>query len=287
MAFKRPVKVQPDSGADDTSSLSKGFEILRAFQPGEQYLGNKEFSRRTGLSKSTVSRLTGVLVRLGYLRYSSQLGRYALGIALLSLSHPMLSGLAIRHIARPYMKELADNIGGQVSLGMRDGGNIVYIESCRSLDHTLTVPEIGAAIPIVSSAIGRAYLTTMSPARLAQMCFELRQRDDAAWQRHKGSIDQALADMRDLGFTRSMGDIRPEIRSCGVALRTRVDSEVVVINCGVPTHLLRRNQLEREIGPKLVSTARAIDAACGASWFRQQSGSAPDVDASVTSTEIA
>src|ERR1700751_4398706 len=95
MSFKRPIRDQEPRENDAARTLSKGFEIRRAFRPGESYLGNKELAERTGLSKSTVSRLTGVLIQLGYLRYSPELGRYALGVALLSLAHPMLTGLGI------------------------------------------------------------------------------------------------------------------------------------------------------------------------------------------------
>ena len=38
-------------------SLERGVEILRAFRPGADLLGNGELSERTGLSRATVSRL--------------------------------------------------------------------------------------------------------------------------------------------------------------------------------------------------------------------------------------
>lgn len=73
MPFKRRPEfhIVSDKSVDNETArtLSKGFELLRSFRPGEQYLGNKELAERTGLSKPTVSRLTGVLVQLGYLRY--------------------------------------------------------------------------------------------------------------------------------------------------------------------------------------------------------------------------
>lgn len=268
MSFKRPLRDQEPGESDAARTLSKGFEILRAFRPGETYLGNKELAERTNLSKSTVSRLTGVLIKLGYLRYSPELGRYALGVALLSLAHPMLTGLGVRHIARPVMKELADSVGGQVSLGMRDGPNIIYIESSRSLSHVLTVPEIGAAIPIVASAIGRAYLAALPKPKYLRICSELRTGNPTAWNTHKASIERAAEELSDYGFTRSFGDIRPEIRSCGVPIRVRIDDEFLVMNCGVPARTLKRGQLEREIGPRLVSAARMIEAACGTPWLR-------------------
>ena len=39
-------------------ALARGLEILRSFEPGDRLLGNQDISRRTGLPKPTVSRLT-------------------------------------------------------------------------------------------------------------------------------------------------------------------------------------------------------------------------------------
>jgi DNA-binding IclR family transcriptional regulator len=49
-------------------SVLRGAEILRAFKPGSDLLGNGELSERTGLSPSTVSRLTQTLVVAGLLQ---------------------------------------------------------------------------------------------------------------------------------------------------------------------------------------------------------------------------
>ena len=51
-------------GANGNRSLERGIEILRAFRPGVDTLENGEISERTGLARSTVSRLTRTLVDL-------------------------------------------------------------------------------------------------------------------------------------------------------------------------------------------------------------------------------
>ena len=106
------------------------------------------------------------------------------------------------------------------------------------------------------------------PEWAPKVCGDLRASDPVAWGSHKASIERASEELRDYGFTRSFGDIRPEIRSCGVPIRVRIDDELLVMNCGVPTRTLKRGQLEREIGPSLVAAARAIEAACGTPWLR-------------------
>src|SRR5579872_5266919 len=49
----------------DNRSLQRGIDILRAFRPGIDMLGNGELAERTRLPKATVSRLTRTLVNAG------------------------------------------------------------------------------------------------------------------------------------------------------------------------------------------------------------------------------
>jgi len=250
---------------NQAQTLIKGLSLLRVFSGNEQYLGNKDLAERTGLPRSTVSRLAGVLVKLGYLRYSDHLGKYALGAGVLTLAYPMIASLAIRHIARPFMKELAEEIRGQASMGMVYGTSMVFIETSRSSRHRHTLPEMGATTGILISAMGRAYLARLSPAERELAMQQLREEDPVYWAAHSHKVDQAVQDYHRQGFVCSYGDARKELHACGVPLRTRLDNEILVVNCSVPAHSLRPGQLENDIGPKLVAVCRQIDFACGQS----------------------
>ncbi|MGE4336907.1 MAG: IclR family transcriptional regulator [Pigmentiphaga sp.] len=244
-------------------TLVKGLSLLRVFSAGEQHLGNKDLAERTGLPRSTVSRLAGALVKLGYLRYSDHLGRYALGAGVLTLAYPMVASLTIRHIARPFMKQFAEEIKGQVSMGMAYGTSMVFIETSRSSGHCYTLPETGATISILISAMGRGYLARLSPGARDAALVYLREEEPVYWAAHGHKVEQAVRDYHQRGFVCSYGDARKELHACGVALRTRIDNEILVVNCSVPAHSLRGRQLEDVIGPKLVAVCRQIDGACG------------------------
>ena len=46
-------------------------------------------------------------------------------------------------------------------------------------------------------------------------------------------------------------------------MKPSADGEILVFNCGVPSYLLKDNQLEVDIGPRLVSMVRSIEGAMG------------------------
>ena len=78
--MKRPGK----KVATDRSfvvALSRGLDVLRAFQPNDGLLGNQEIAARTNLPKPTVSRLTYTLTRLGYLTPVPRFEKYQLAPA--------------------------------------------------------------------------------------------------------------------------------------------------------------------------------------------------------------
>ena len=113
------------------TALARGLEVLACFRHGDRMLGNQELAQRCGLAKSTVSRLTNTLTKLGYLVYVEDSAKYSLGTATLSLGSAMLSRLDIRKLAHPSMQELAEFGQCMVSLGSRDRLSMIYIDAVR------------------------------------------------------------------------------------------------------------------------------------------------------------
>lgn len=86
-------------GISQNRSLERGLEILRAFRPGTDLLGNGELAERTGLSAATVSRLTQTLVTSGFLEHDQRARAYRLAAPVLSLGHAMRAASPILRAA--------------------------------------------------------------------------------------------------------------------------------------------------------------------------------------------
>ena len=78
------------------TALARGLDVLACFRTGEATLGNQELAQRCGLPKSTVSRLTHTLARLGFLIQLPDCGRFRLGTACLALGSAMLAWPALK-----------------------------------------------------------------------------------------------------------------------------------------------------------------------------------------------
>ena len=257
-----PYSYEHEGDRQFATTLARGLEVLRCFTPLEVMLGNKEISVRTGLPKPTVSRLTYTLTKLGYLRHNMRMGKYQLGSAVLSIGYPLLASMSIRQIARPFMKELADYVSGSVNMGIRDRLNMVYVEACRSGNLT-TLPDIGTSIPIAQSVIGRAFLYACTPPEREAVLNQMKVKEPETLRKYKAQIDKGLEDIRGKGYCTSIGELRREVHAVGVPMRRNVDGEIVTFNCGVPSFILKKGQMEDDIGPRLVAMVRNIEAALG------------------------
>lgn len=258
-----PYSYEHEGDRQFATTLARGLEVLRCFTPPEPMLGNKEISVRTGLPKPTVSRLTYTLTKLGYLRHNMRLGKYQLGSAVLSIGYPLLASMSIRQIARPFMKELADHTNGSVSMGMRDRLNVVYVETCRSSNGTSSLPDIGASVPIAQSVIGRAFLYACTPPEREALLNQMKVKEPESLRKYKLRIDKSVEDIRGRGFCTSLGELRREVHAAGAPMRRMVDGEIMAFNCTVPAFLLKKGQLEEDVGPRLVAMVRNIEAALG------------------------
>ncbi len=101
-------------------ALSRGLDVLRAFQPSDGLLGNQEIAARTNLPKPTVSRLTYTLTKLGYLTPVPRFEKYQLAPAAMALGYAALANLGVRHLSEPFREELMRATGGAVAIGGRD-----------------------------------------------------------------------------------------------------------------------------------------------------------------------
>ncbi len=257
-----------DSFPDDDDrqfafTLARGLEILRCFQPGEVALGNKDFVARTALSKATVSRLAYTLTELGYLRHDETARNYRLGGGVLSMGYPLLAGMRIRQIARPFMRELALQVRGSVSLGMRDQSNMVYIECCPGDKRIRARPDVGAVRPILRMAMGRAWLAAVAPQEREVALNRLRIAVPDQWQQYGAQVQQALHDYQQTGACFSYGDAQKNAYGVGVPLCAQVDAETLVFNCAVPAQSAQGRRLIDDIAPRLLTMVSKVEIAAG------------------------
>lgn len=246
------------------TALARGLAVLRCFKPQDRWLAHQEIARRSGLPQATVSRLTFTLTSLGYLRHRSPRGEYALAPGVLALGFAMLQNFDVGRIARPHMQALADHAQAAVSLGVRHELSMVYVAHCRSTARLVLGLDVGARLPLASTAMGRALLCALQPAERARLMQQVLAGlpPGATPDAHtlQDGLARALAQHAATGFVTSESEWEPEITAAGAPLDLGDGREPLSLTVGGASARLNGTWLHDDLGPALVRTVRAITA---------------------------
>ncbi len=138
--------------------LGRAFGLLDLLASQREPLSLKAISERTGLHPSTAHRILGDLA-LGRLVDRAPHGGWQLGMRLLELGNLVKARLDVRDAALAPMRELHRVTSQPVSLSVRQGDEIVYIERVYGEQSGMQVVHaIGSRAPLHLTAVGKLFL---------------------------------------------------------------------------------------------------------------------------------
>ncbi|WP_444944158.1 IclR family transcriptional regulator [Microbulbifer sp. ZKSA006] len=255
----RPRKKDAEPDRKFIEALARGLDVLRAFQPGDGFLGNLEIAQRTGLPRSSVSRLTYTLTQLGYLTYSERMEKYQLGSGVLALGYAFVSNLTVRQVAKPLMQDLANSTGTAVGLSDRDRLDMIFVEFCAPANVTTFRHEIGNRVSIASSGSGRAFLAALPQEEREYFYGYLEKKTGNQWPAIRAGFEEAVTSYQQRGFCCSFGDWNRDVNGIAVPLPLS-QGHIYTFNAGGPAYRLNPDFLENEVAPLLKNLVRNVEA---------------------------
>lgn len=145
----------------DGQTISRAVAILQvlADRPGASF---GQVAKATGLPRSTVQRLIGVLNQEGLVTKAfGQQGAY-LGMELARLGAQVR--IDARALLRPFMEELHGRIGDNIDLTTLEDGRVFVIEQIASNETIRVISYVGLHHPIHCTANGKAHLSMLDEA---------------------------------------------------------------------------------------------------------------------------
>lgn len=194
-----------DTGSDPRStvaSLRKGLAVLEAFSAEQGELTVSDVAALAGLDPGTAYRMLTTLTEAGYLARDAATKRFRLTLRVLDLGFAAIGRRDLRDIARPVLRSLVGEVAEAASLGVLDGGDILYVERVRAGLARLGVDiRIGTTIPAAGTAIGNALLAFLPPPELARvLALPPRSRQVPAFRVEPPLLAERLAAARRDGF---------------------------------------------------------------------------------------
>ncbi len=247
------------------TTLARGLSVLRAFRPSDDGLGNADIAARTGLPKSTVSRLTYTLQALGYLSHARHGERYRPGPALLALGTIAAASISFVEIAGQIMQRLADETGTLSLLAVRDRGRLLLTRTWRPSGVSSIWLDVGHPLPLKGSSSGHCFLAALSDEAAAAILAEAEGHRGLGAEELERIRREAYGQLLARGF--AIADpaeyFTANIHAVSTPFFPRDLAEPVVFSCGATPADLSLERMEREVGPKLRQAVRDLELALG------------------------
>lgn len=238
-------------------ALARGLRVLQAFSVGDDVLTNVELSRRTGLPKPTISRLSHTLSRLGYIAPDPNGAGYRLQPHILTLGYPVLAGLGVRQIIRPVLQVIATEEGVTAAIAARDGVHMIFVERLRAPSVAVLDQDIGTRVPIATTAIGRAYLAGLPNSMRAEILDEIRISGlPEWWPQMREDVQREMARFEEKAYCFG-GGWNPELTGVAVPI-SLPNKQHISVACHGPRARLSDERLDA-IGERLKSIVRGLE----------------------------
>jgi DNA-binding IclR family transcriptional regulator len=263
---KKSMAAPADAAEKDrqfVTALARGLGILRCFTRMTPELGTAEIARMTGLPQPTVWRLCHTLMQEGYLVQAERGDKLRPGIPVLSLGYAAIAGTPVAELAKPDMQAIAIRHQGAVSLGMRDGPDMVYLQRCQGSSIVLRDLDVGSRVPLASSVTGWAYMAGLADAQREALYDELARIEEKRWPELLPKIRQALSDYAHTGYVINKGSLHAQINAVAVPVLSEDGSVLLSLSSGGISQVFDDARL-REIGAELKQLAGRLAPALNA-----------------------
>ena len=238
--------------------VSRAFDVLRCFEGHEARLGNLEISNRCGLPRSTVSRLTHTLTRMGQLVYLPRDQKYRIGPSAVAMSTSMMKGLQLRNLIKLRLQDVAEHLPGTVGFVIPDRFHLVYLEYARAANALGLHDVTGSRIAMATTAAGHAYTAALAPevgdALLAEMEREIPDVAKVLQPR----IENNRRFLREHGYVVACGLWSPHINGLAVPLWSPQYQTFVVVTIGLLAAMYDERRLHTEVAPPMIELGRAV-----------------------------
>lgn len=252
----------PDSETSqyrEVRGLSRGLAVLRALNAMPGGIGGVvELARATGLHRTTVKRLLETLRTEGLVHHKDVGASYALGFEVRRLSEGYVGADWVDQVAAPAMRTHLRALSWPSDLATPDSGFMIVRESTHRFSllsqHRAT---IGIRIPMLVSALGRAWLTWCAEDEREATLALLQQRQDGIGEqaRNRAYVKGILRETRRRGYAMNRGEWSAEASVTAIALPIRIGEHAI----GAVNLVFQSRQItDREIAVRYVPLLRNL-----------------------------
>lgn len=238
---------------------------MSLFTTARPHLRVKQIADLVGYPMPTVFRLVATLEEEGYLERTPD-GGVRPGIGALSLGFAALQGLDLVQIAEPPLRQLAEETGETVNLGVLSADQVLIVARAQTRLTSLAANiRSGSRVPAVYSSIGKVLLAYLPEAdfssRITAESFSAEWGPKAV--RSMPALRRQLADVPRNGYLVQEEEAIPGLSSLAAPIRELGGGVIAALNLAVPSNQYDRARLISEHLDTVLETARTISRRLG------------------------
>jgi IclR family transcriptional regulator, KDG regulon repressor len=244
-------------------SVAHSLDVLEQFSGDAEELGVTELSKRLKLHKNNVFRLLATLESRGYIEQNRATENYRLGIRCLQLGQSYVQHMGLLRQARPILADLVRQVRETTYLAVLRRGAVVPVEVIEADRTVRIVSQLGEALPLHSTAAGKAYLAfepeddvrTLLPDGLTRFT------DKTIVDRQ--ALLQQLRTVVSSGYAVDVGEHLEDIRAVAAPVRDYARNVVGVLAVVAPAFRLTPERIEKEVAALVLKAGRELSSRLG------------------------
>jgi DNA-binding IclR family transcriptional regulator len=215
-----------------TQAIDRAAQLLVSVVESTRPPSVGELARRSGLPKSTTSRLVSALERQGLVQRLGERGRLTPGPVLLRYATRDASS-ALVELAAPSLRRLADASGETINLAVPGVDGVEHLAQEDTAHYVGVSDWVGRKVPFELAANGKCFLAYASPP------------------------PPALARVRALGYATSIDELELGLSALAAPVFATGDEAVAALSISGPTARLTSERIV-ELAPLLIEEANLL-----------------------------
>ena len=247
-----------DRNPDYVQSLERGLAVIRAFGADSPELRLSDVARATGLTRAAARRFLLTLTRLGYVRQDGT--SFSLRPRVLELGYAYLSALTLPEVAQPHMETLVADINESSSVAVLDDLDVVYVARVPTQRIMTITIAVGTRLPAYATSMGRVLLAGLAEDALVERLDRIE--IERLTERTVADVDalrERIDEVREAGWAAVDQELEQGVRSAAVPIRDATRTVSAALNVSVHATRMTMQSLRREVVPRLLETAAAIE----------------------------
>ncbi len=230
-------------------SVGRALKIMEFIAKQQNEASLTEISSELELGKSTVHGLLYTLGQCGYVKQLGEKGKYSLDLKLFELGQAVQESLDVKSISTRHTKDLLEQFGETVQLGVLSGGEVIYLDKLQGLHTIGSLSKIGARLPSYCTGLGKVLLSQLPEEEIRAV---IREEDMIAFTENTittyEDLFQTWKEIRQKGYALDNEEIEIGLRCVAAPVYNNNGKIVAAVSISGPTTRIKEENL-----PELIS----------------------------------